>query len=95
MDFNLVKWKSTFQELLGRTPNREDCDAVSTEVPVICWRRCYHIVVANSKALEGSSTRFNRIVPDHASGTHSSTCYHTLTACYNLPQSRGTDLISS
>ena len=45
---------NSFQELLGRTPNRGDCDAVSTEVPVICWRRCYHIVVANSKALEGS-----------------------------------------
>ena len=57
--------------MLGRTPNRGDCDAVSTEVPVICWRRCYHIVVANSKALEGSSIWFNRIVPDYANGTHS------------------------
>jgi len=40
------------QELLGRLPTRFDLDAVCPDHPVILYRRCWHIGVVNSKALE-------------------------------------------
>jgi len=40
------------QDEIGRLPTRYDLDQVSTEVPIICMRRCWHILVCNSKALE-------------------------------------------
>lgn len=39
------------QDELGRLPTKEDLDAVSTEVPIVCFRRCWHIAVCNSCAL--------------------------------------------
>lgn len=39
------------QEQLGRLPGRQDLDIVAADYPIICWRRCWHILVCNSKAL--------------------------------------------
>jgi len=39
-------------EELGRLPNSNDLDQVSSETPIICFRRCWHICVVNSKTLE-------------------------------------------
>lgn len=36
----------------GRHPTRHDLDAVAPHHPVLLWRSCHHIAVANSKALE-------------------------------------------
>lgn len=38
--------------LEGRTPTRFDLDQVSTEVPIMVKRTCFHIISVNSKALE-------------------------------------------
>lgn len=35
-----------------RTPTRDDLDQVSTEVPIMVKRTCFHIISVNSKALE-------------------------------------------
>jgi len=40
------------QKELGRLPNIYDLDRVTTEVPIVCWRRCWHMCCVNSKALE-------------------------------------------
>ncbi|CAD7935142.1 unnamed protein product [Amoebophrya sp. A120] len=39
-------------DLGNQLPNRYELDKITTEYPIICWRRCWHIVVCNSKALE-------------------------------------------
>ncbi|AEH24338.1 amidohydrolase [Pyrococcus yayanosii] len=39
------------QEELGRYPTREDLDVVKNR-PVLLYRRCFHVAVANSRALE-------------------------------------------
>lgn len=39
-------------EELGRLPSRQDLDEVSTQMPIICLRRCWHICVVNSKTLK-------------------------------------------
>ncbi|MBA3379635.1 MAG: amidohydrolase [Chloroflexia bacterium] len=36
----------------GRHPTRYDLDAVAPHQPVLLWRSCHHIAVANSRALE-------------------------------------------
>jgi len=36
----------------GRHPTRHDLDAVAPHQPVLLWRSCHHIAVANSRALE-------------------------------------------
>ncbi|MDQ3656281.1 MAG: amidohydrolase [Chloroflexota bacterium] len=36
----------------GRHPTRHDLDEVAPNHPVLLWRSCHHIAVANSKALE-------------------------------------------
>lgn len=41
-----------FVEGEKRFPNRYDLDKISTEHPIVFTRACYHIVVANSKAME-------------------------------------------
>lgn len=46
MKFNNQQWD------LKELPTRKDLDAVSTEVPIIIRRVCYHISVCNTKALE-------------------------------------------
>jgi len=40
------------QELLGRTPRREDVDEVLRDRPIILYRSCGHVAVANTPALE-------------------------------------------
>ena len=44
-----VQWD---QEEMGRFPNRLDLDSVSKEFPIVTFRRCWHVVCVNSKALE-------------------------------------------
>ena len=44
-----VQWD---QEEMGRYPNRFDLDSVTKDFPIITYRRCWHIVCVNSKALE-------------------------------------------
>lgn len=39
------------QDLLGALPTRYDIDAVCPQTPVIIYRRCWHVCVANSAAL--------------------------------------------
>jgi len=44
-----INWDQT---ILGKFPNRLDLDSISSEKPIFLWRACWHIAVANSKALE-------------------------------------------
>lgn len=46
MKFNNQQWD------LKELPTRKELDAISTEVPIIIRRVCYHISVCNTKALE-------------------------------------------
>eukprot|EP00667_Euglena_gracilis_P007173 EG_transcript_7241 len=39
------------QERLGATPTRRDLDAVLPHTPCVAHRRCWHVLVANSRAL--------------------------------------------
>jgi len=39
-------------EIMDRYPNKFDIDQVCSDRPIILYRICYHILVANSKALE-------------------------------------------
>lgn len=54
------------QEMLaeGRIPTRHDLDAVSPDHPVVLRRMCYHIVSANSRALELAGIDRNTPDPD-------------------------------
>ena len=44
-----VNWD---QGALGRYPTRHDLDAVCADTPVFLWRACWHIGVANTRALQ-------------------------------------------
>jgi len=44
-----VNWDQT---KLSRYPNRSDIDEISQEKPIFLWRACWHIGVANTKALD-------------------------------------------
>jgi predicted amidohydrolase YtcJ len=50
-----------------RHPTRQDLDAVSPHHPVLLWRSCHHIAVANSRALELAGIDGN--TPDPSDGT--------------------------
>eukprot|EP00587_Corethron_hystrix_P006018 CAMPEP_0113311878 /NCGR_PEP_ID=MMETSP0010_2-20120614/8927_1 /TAXON_ID=216773 ORGANISM="Corethron hystrix, Strain 308" /NCGR_SAMPLE_ID=MMETSP0010_2 /ASSEMBLY_ACC=CAM_ASM_000155 /LENGTH=534 /DNA_ID=CAMNT_0000167581 /DNA_START=454 /DNA_END=2059 /DNA_ORIENTATION=- /assembly_acc=CAM_ASM_000155 len=47
----LLKGAQWDQEEIGRTPTRRDLDRVSESVPIVCFRRCWHIVACNSAAI--------------------------------------------
>ena len=49
------KWMKGYgwdDEVMDRQPNRFDIDQVCSSRPIILYRTCYHVLVANSKALE-------------------------------------------
>jgi predicted amidohydrolase YtcJ len=50
-----------------RHPTRHDLDAISPNHPVLLWRSCHHIAVANSRALELAGIDAN--TPDPSDGT--------------------------
>lgn len=52
-----VNWDQT---RLGRYPNREDIDAVCSDLPVFLWRACWHIAVVNTRAMEVSGIDIKR-----------------------------------
>ena len=64
-----VQWD---QEELGRFPSRIDLDIVTTNHPIICFRRCWHVAVVNSKALEmcniGSNCQDPGVIIDPITG---------------------------
>ena len=57
------KWMKGYgwdDEVMDRQPNRFDIDQVCSDRPIILYRTCYHVLVANSKALETC-----KVPPDH------------------------------
>ena len=53
------------QDLLGRIPTRHDLDAcVPTDIPAVFYRRCHHVCVLNSAALQKCAITMDTPDPD-------------------------------
>lgn len=63
-----VAWDQT---LLSRYPNRLDLDALSSEKPIFLWRACWHIAVANSKAIELAGISLSSSMEESVGGDYS------------------------
>jgi predicted amidohydrolase YtcJ len=62
LKWNELNWNE------GRMPTREDLDKVSREHPIYCTRLCYHVAVANSKALAAAG--ITKDSPDPEGGAY-------------------------
>eukprot|EP00931_Biecheleriopsis_adriatica_P043927 TRINITY_DN25106_c0_g1_i1.p1 TRINITY_DN25106_c0_g1~~TRINITY_DN25106_c0_g1_i1.p1 ORF type:complete len:609 (+),score=88.46 TRINITY_DN25106_c0_g1_i1:68-1894(+) len=59
-DVQVIEGNQWDQELLGRFPTRHDLDVVP--VPVILYRRCWHICCVNSAALRACNIKGDEVV---------------------------------